>query len=160
MKMARRIVFHACSTISIALILLAYPMRARQSQVANSNDLKASVTGRITTVSGDGATNVLPGATVKLIGPPAGLAPQSTVTDAEGRYEFTHVAAGAYTLEASADGFKTWSTTITSRTTRPALTSSRSGSVPTHRRWLRRSPGFRRKTSGRSRANTRPSNRA
>jgi len=42
-----------------------------------------------------------------------GLAPQSTVTDAEGRYEFTHVAAGAYTLEASADGFKTWSTTIT-----------------------------------------------
>jgi len=59
------------------------------------NDGKASVTGRITTVSGDGATNVLPGTTVKLIGPPVGLAPQSTVTDAEGRYEFTHVAAGA-----------------------------------------------------------------
>ena len=113
MKTARRIVFHACSTISIALILLAHPIRARQTQGTNSNDGKASVTGRITTVSGDGATNVLPGTTVKLIGPPVGLAPQSTVTDAEGRYEFTHVAAGAYTLEASADGFKTWSTTIT-----------------------------------------------
>ena len=95
----------------MALILLAHPIHARQG--ANANDAKASVTGRITTISGDGASNVLPGATVKLIGPAAGSAPLSTVTDAEGRYELTHVAAGAYTLEASADGFKTWSTTIT-----------------------------------------------
>jgi len=113
MKMARRTVFHASSTISIALILLVHPIRARQPQGANSNDPKASVTGRITAVSGEGATNVLPGVTVKLTGSSAGPAPRSTVTDAEGRYEFTHLVADAYTLEASADGFKTWSTTIT-----------------------------------------------
>ena len=49
---------------------------------------------------------------MKLTGSTAGSAPQSTVTDAEGHYEFTHLAAGAYTLDASADGFKTWSASI------------------------------------------------
>ena len=113
MRMGRRTVLHTCSAISVALILLACPIHARQAQGAYSNDAKASVTGRITTISGDGGTNALPGATVKLIGPAEGSGPQSTATDADGRYEFAHVAAGAYTLEASADGFKTWSTTIT-----------------------------------------------
>jgi len=93
------------------LLLLAHPVLARQ-QGASSNLPKASVTGRIAAVSGEGATNVIPGVTVKLTGPTVGSAPQSTVTDAEGHYEFTHLAAGAYTLEASADGFKTWSATI------------------------------------------------
>lgn len=69
--------------------------------------------GRITVVSGDGASNAIVGATVKLTGPSAGTPPQSISTDAEGRYEFTHLAPGAYTLEASADGFKTWSAAIT-----------------------------------------------
>jgi len=97
----------------MALILLASPTLARQPQGTNSTASKASVSGRITAVSGEGATNVLPGVTVKLTGSSAGPAPQSTVSDAEGHYEFTQLAAGAYTIEASADGFKTWSGTIT-----------------------------------------------
>src|SRR5437764_628733 len=113
MRIARRIVFHTCCATSIALILLAFPTLARQSQSANSTISKASVTGRITAVSGEGATNVLPGVTAKLTGPSAGPAPQSTASDAEGHYEFTQLAAGTYTTEASADGFKTWSATIT-----------------------------------------------
>jgi len=107
--------FAACCAIFIALLPLACPTFARQPQDANSNIPRASVAGRTTVVSGEGATNSLAGVTVKLTGPSVGPAPQSTVTDAEGRYEFTHLAAGTYALEASADGFKTWSATITLR---------------------------------------------
>src|SRR5207247_10613429 len=82
MRIARRIVFHTCCATSIALILLALPTLARQSQSANSTISKASVTGRITAVSGEGATDILPGVPVKLKGPTAGPAPQPTVTDA------------------------------------------------------------------------------
>jgi hypothetical protein len=115
MKIAREVLFAACCAISIALLPLAYPTFARQPQDANSNVPKAAVTGRTTVVSGEGASNSLAGVTVKLTGPSVGPAPQSTVTDAEGRYEFTHLSAGTYALEASADGFKPWSATITLR---------------------------------------------
>ena len=113
MKIARRIVSNAFCAISIALILFAFPTVARQSQGTNSTASRASISGRITAISGEGATNVLPGVTVKLTGPSAGPAPQSTASDAEGHYQFTQLAAGTYTIEASADGFKTWSATIT-----------------------------------------------
>ena len=113
MKIARRIVSNAFCAISIALILFAFPTVARQSQGTNSTASRASISGRITAISGEGATNVLPGVTVKLTSPSVGPAPQSTATDAEGHYQFTQLAAGTYTIEASADGFKTWSTTIT-----------------------------------------------
>ena len=119
MKIAREALFAACCAISIALLPLAYPSFARQPQVANSNVPKASVTGRTTVVSGEGATNSLAGVTVKLTGPSVGSTPQSTVTDADGRYEFTHLAAGTYALEASADGFKPWFASITLRTDQP-----------------------------------------
>ncbi len=113
MKIARRIVSNAFCAISIALILFAFPTVARQSQGTNSTASRASISGRITAISGEGATNVLPGVTAKLTGPSAGPAPQSTASDAEGHYEFTQLAAGTYTMEASADGFKAWSATIT-----------------------------------------------
>jgi hypothetical protein len=115
MKIAREALFAACCAISIALLPLAYATFARQPQDANSNVPKASATGRVTVVSGEGTTNNLLGVTLKLTGPSVGPALQSTVTDADGRYEFTHLAAGTYTLEASADGFKPWSATVTLR---------------------------------------------
>src|SRR5436853_3217983 len=111
MKMARRVAFLACCAISIALLLLTHPTFAWQPQGANVP--KASLAGRITVVSGEGTTNNLLGVIVRLTGPSVGTAPQSTVTDADGRYEFTHLATGSYTLEASAEGFKPWSATIT-----------------------------------------------
>src|SRR5207253_2021700 len=84
MKTARRVVFPACRTISIALLLLAYPTFARQPQSAGSNLPRGSLTGRITVVSGEGATNNLSGVTVKLTGPAMGAVPPSTVSDADG----------------------------------------------------------------------------
>src|SRR4029077_8138312 len=103
MKAARRVVYPACRAISIALLLLAYPTFARQPQSTGSNVSRGSLTGRITVVSGEGATNNLSGVNVKLTSPSVGALPRSTVSDADGRYEFTAPATGTYTLEASAD---------------------------------------------------------
>ena len=70
------------------------------------------MTGKITVVSGDGVSSALPGATVKLSGPSSGMPPQSTATDADGHFEFAQLVPGTYTLEATADGFKPWSGTV------------------------------------------------
>ena len=113
MKTARRVVFPACRAISIALLLLAYPTLARHPQSAGSNVPRGSLTGSITVVSGEGATNNLSGVSVKLTDPSVGAVSRSTVSDADGRYEFTALPTGTYTLEASADGFKPWSGKIT-----------------------------------------------
>src|SRR5207244_12298354 len=86
---------------------------ARQPPSAGSNLPRGSLTGRITVVSAEGSTNILSGVTVKLTGPAMGAVPPSTVSDADGRYEFTARDAGTCTLEASADGFKPWSAKIT-----------------------------------------------
>jgi hypothetical protein len=112
MKMLRRVYIAAGFAISIALLLLAGSTVARPPQGTNSNISKASVTGKITVVSGDGVSSALPGAILKLSGPPAGSPPQSTVTDADGHYEFTQLVPGSYKLDASAEGFKPWSATI------------------------------------------------
>ena len=111
--MARKKLFADFCAIIIVVLLSAYPAFARQPQGASSSAPTASVSGRITIVSGEGATNPLAGVTVKLSGPSAESAAQSTATDADGRYQFTPLAAGTYKLEASADGFKPWTATIT-----------------------------------------------
>lgn len=112
MKMPRRMRLASGLAIAIALLLVANPTVARLPQGTNSNTPKASVTGKIAVVSGDGVSSALPGATVKLSVPPAGSPPPSTTTDADGHYEFTQLAPGSYKLEASAEGFKPWSATI------------------------------------------------
>ena len=73
----------------------------------------ANITGRVTVASSQDAANNLAGITVKLTGPVPGTASQSAVTNAEGRYEFTHLAAGSYTLEATLQGFRPWTATVT-----------------------------------------------
>jgi hypothetical protein len=73
----------------------------------------ASITGKVTVTTAEGSTNNLAGITVKLTGPAPAATPTSTVTDAEGRYEFTRLAPGSYTAEASLEGFKPWTATLT-----------------------------------------------
>jgi hypothetical protein len=50
---------------------------------------------------------------VKLTGPAPRSTSQSTLTDAEGRYEFARLATGSYTIEASVGGFEPWTATVT-----------------------------------------------
>ncbi len=50
---------------------------------------------------------------MKLTGPAPRSTSQSTLTDAEGRYEFARLATGSYTIEASVGGFEPWTATVT-----------------------------------------------
>jgi hypothetical protein len=103
-KMASGVVCAVRGTILVALLLAARPVFGGAPQSTNENT--ASLTGRVTVANGDGGTNPFAGVTVRLTGPSPEPAPQSAVTDAEGRYQFVRLAAGRYTLETSEDGFQ------------------------------------------------------
>ena len=108
--MSSRFLLPVCSRLTIALLLFLFPAFAQPSQNAPATS-GASLSGKITTASSDGTVNTLVGVTVKLSGA-SGSTPQTSTTDADGRYQFTQLAAGIYTLEASTDGFKTFSASM------------------------------------------------
>src|SRR5262245_14604793 len=95
-----------------AALLFVCPDLPGQTPVAIPSTGKGSITGRVSVVSSEGASNTLAGIGVKLKGPAPGTETQSTTTDADGRYEFAELGTGSYTLEVVADGFKPWSATL------------------------------------------------
>jgi hypothetical protein len=109
-KMISGVVRAVNGAFLVVLLLAAHSAFAWQSQSADSRT--ASITGKVTVANGQGGTDAFAGVTVKLTGPSPEPAPQSAVTDAEGRYEFTRLAAGRYTLETKEDGFQPSSNTV------------------------------------------------
>ena len=111
-KLTPGVGFSVRCAIAIALLLGAYRTPAQQSQSEKSNAPTASISGRLSVATAERGGNPFAGGTVKLRGPSVGPAPESTVTDEDGRYQFAPLAAGSYSLEVSEDGFKPSSTTI------------------------------------------------
>ncbi len=72
----------------------------------------SSIGGTVSVAASPDQVNNLSGISVKLSGPNAGPASQSTVTDENGHFQFLQLAAGTYTLEISMEGFKPWSKTV------------------------------------------------
>jgi hypothetical protein len=96
----------------LALLISAIPGFAQRTS-ADPQAPTASITGIVTVTAGEGSTNTLAGITVKLTGPAPEATSRSTETDAEARYEFTRLAPGSYTAEASLEGFRPWTAMVT-----------------------------------------------
>jgi Carboxypeptidase regulatory-like domain len=95
----------------LLLSIFAIPGFARRPD-GDPQSPTASISGRVTVTTAQGSTNNLAGITVKLTGPAPQATSTSMATDADGRYEFTHLAPGTYTAEASLEGFTPWTATM------------------------------------------------
>jgi hypothetical protein len=73
----------------------------------------ASISGKVTAAAGQGGSNPLPGATVKLTPATSNSSSLTTVTDSDGRYDFSHLATGKYSVEVAAEGFQSWTAAVT-----------------------------------------------
>ena len=89
-----------------------------QEPADEANRGTASITGRVTVVTGQSETSNLAGVEVRL----SGLSPtaprtasRTAVTDDDGSFQFAQLPAGAYRLEASPEGFQPWTATVTLR---------------------------------------------
>ena len=99
-----------CGTLLFAILFCATHGFAQQPGTAAPS---ASVTGKVTAAAGQKTTNNLAGITVKLTATAQGSKFKTTLTDFEGRYEFTRLAPGNYNLEASVEGFAPWTAALT-----------------------------------------------
>ena len=93
-------------------MLCAVPGFSQQTGAASQSGT-ASLSGKIITTTGENTTNNIPGIAVKLTGPAPATTSQTAVSDSDGKYQFTHLEPGSYTLEATVEGFKPETATVT-----------------------------------------------
>ena len=79
------------------LFICAIPGFAQQPAAVSQAE-SASVSGKLTAAAGQNTANHLSGITVQLTSTATGSPPQTTFTDSEGHYEFTHLAPGSYNV--------------------------------------------------------------
>jgi Carboxypeptidase regulatory-like domain len=97
------------SFVSLTCVTFGFPRRARASDAPAP---RSSITGTVCVITGQGEVNNIAGVAVKLSSPSAESTSQSTLTDENGGFRFTQLAAGAYTLEVNVEGFKPWTKTV------------------------------------------------
>jgi carboxypeptidase family protein len=101
---------HARVTLgALAAVLLAaffaVPSQAQESKLNGFEPAQSSIQGVVTAVGPEGQSTPLEGIALKLSGDHLEAQSLSTLTDAEGHYEFTQLGAGTYSLQASPEGF-------------------------------------------------------
>jgi|SRR5271157_329611 len=84
---------------------------AQIANVAVPEPATASIEG-VVAVAGQGQVDTVPGQLVKLTAPSSALNPLSVTTDAEGRYRFTNLSPGSYTIETRLEGFKPFAESV------------------------------------------------
>src|SRR6266850_3150590 len=95
-------------TVSFALFI-TLSLAGTQAVLAQTSMLQ----GTVSVSSTNGAGERLPGASLKLTPASSGQPSQSGVTNEQGEYKFTDLAAGIYTLQTDLTGFKQQTKTVT-----------------------------------------------
>jgi len=95
-------------TVSFALFI-TLSLTGTQAVLAQTSMLQ----GTVSVSSTNGAGERLPGASLKLTPASSGQPSRSTVTNEQGEYKFTDLAAGIYTLQIDLTGFKQQTKTVT-----------------------------------------------
>src|SRR5580698_6213119 len=98
--------------LALAILLGAIPAFGQKAPVA-AQASTASITGKVTAAAGKKSADDLPGVTVKITATEPISISKTTVTDFEGRDQFTHLAAGTYNVEAIVEGFQPWTAVVT-----------------------------------------------
>jgi len=91
------------------VLFITLSLTGTQALLAQTSVLQ----GTVSINSTDGAGEGLPGASLKLTTASPGQLSRSAVTDEQGEYKFTDVAAGTYTLQIVLTGFKQYTKTVT-----------------------------------------------
>ncbi len=97
-----------------ALILGVISGFAQEPKAGPLEPAGASIEGAVTLAGQQGESLPVPGVLVKLTNTSSQSESFSTTTDSDGRYQFTNLAPGFYTMQASLQGFKTftWSVSL------------------------------------------------
>src|SRR6185369_14594766 len=90
-------------------LLITLSLAGAQAVLAQTSVLQ----GTVNVSSTNGAGERLPGASLKLTPASSGTPSRSTVTNEQGEYKFTDLAAGIYTLQIDVSGFKQQTKTVT-----------------------------------------------
>lgn len=98
-------------TLFLAILAARIYGYAQAPNPNRSQRVEASIEGTVTTLSPRG-TEAVPGITVELASGDSGRQALSASTDADGRYQFSNLAPGEYSLKVSLDGFAPFGETI------------------------------------------------
>jgi hypothetical protein len=96
----------------LALTVLCPARGSARPRDPNPQAATASLSGRVSVASTQGVSNNLSAISVALTGPAPATTSQEEVSDTEGRFQFTRLAPGSYTVAITVEGFKPWSATV------------------------------------------------
>jgi len=92
--------------------LLAGHLQAQELKTNGLEPAQNSIQGAVSAVGAQGQSTLIEGIRVKLSSESQGAPSLSTLTDTEGRYQFSQLGAGPYSIEITIEGFKPFSRTV------------------------------------------------
>ena len=108
-----KIVVASLSVMLFSVLILGVSSAfAQEPKAGPLEPAGSSIEGAVTLAGQQGESLPVPGVLVKLAGTSLGSESLSATTDGDGRYQFTKLAPGLYTVEATLEGFRTFTGSV------------------------------------------------